>query len=252
MNLKRPILLICAAFLLLGPSSVLADLDWGGGITQFQTSSGAPLTEEDGMAMLISVKEGAVIDFTSFNASMAQNLFETGAALIQGANTNIVMALSNVFVDGYLLLTSVPDLSTETQKALGAEADQDLYVVIWDRNTFSGDRPVIGSRFVTLQLFKDGNPNDPAKTFGPDLPNFADNIYPEKSIDEKKCETSIVNTFPGDIDGTLSVDLRDAIAAMQIASCMTPSASIRLEADCNGDGKIGIQEVITILKRISR
>jgi hypothetical protein len=59
----------------------------------------------------------------------------------------------------------------------------------------------------------------------------------------------------GDINGDVSVDLKDAILALQLLSGMTP-AGVRPDyelsgTDVNGDGKIGLQEVLYILQKVS-
>ena len=53
----------------------------------------------------------------------------------------------------------------------------------------------------------------------------------------------------GDIDGNERVDLSDAILALQILSGVSPAGMVYKEADINGDGKIGIEEVIYILQK---
>jgi hypothetical protein len=58
-------------------------------------------------------------------------------------------------------------------------------------------------------------------------------------------------TIKGDIDGDGIVDLSDALLAFQILVGMTPSQSVNLSADVNGDGKIGIEELIYILQEVS-
>ena len=47
----------------------------------------------------------------------------------------------------------------------------------------------------------------------------------------------------GDIDGSGSVDLADAIIGLQLLTGIEPTADMRIEADVNGDGKIGPEEV---------
>ncbi len=53
----------------------------------------------------------------------------------------------------------------------------------------------------------------------------------------------------GDINGNGSIDLTDAVMAMQILSHVTPAQPINKKADIDGDGKIGLPEVIFILQR---
>jgi hypothetical protein len=58
-----------------------------------------------------------------------------------------------------------------------------------------------------------------------------------------------VNT--GDVDGDLDVDLADAIAATRILTGLGFGQDIAPEADVNGDGKIGSEEIIWILQKVS-
>jgi hypothetical protein len=64
-----------------------------------------------------------------------------------------------------------------------------------------------------------------------------------------------VTVLQGDINGDSVVDLIDAILALQVTAGMSP-VNIRSNysasgADCNGDNKIGLEEVIFILKAIA-
>jgi YD repeat-containing protein len=53
----------------------------------------------------------------------------------------------------------------------------------------------------------------------------------------------------GDIDGSGSVDLADAIIGLQLLTGIEPTADMRIEADVNGDGKIGPEEVVYIMEK---
>ena len=55
----------------------------------------------------------------------------------------------------------------------------------------------------------------------------------------------------GDINDSNAIDLSDLILAAQIISGITPLQTINKEADVNGDGKIGMEEVIYILQKVS-
>ncbi len=57
-------------------------------------------------------------------------------------------------------------------------------------------------------------------------------------------------TIPGDIDSGGTVDIADAILVIQIMSG-TEVYSVNLYADINGDGKIGLEEVVYILQKIA-
>ena len=54
----------------------------------------------------------------------------------------------------------------------------------------------------------------------------------------------------GDINGDDNVDLTDAILALQVVASMGP-APVYSSADVNADGKIGTEEVIYILQKVS-
>jgi len=54
----------------------------------------------------------------------------------------------------------------------------------------------------------------------------------------------------GDVDGTPPVNLADAILTLQIMSGLNPGG-VHLDADVDGDGKIGKQELIFILQKVA-
>ncbi len=54
-----------------------------------------------------------------------------------------------------------------------------------------------------------------------------------------------------DVNGDGTVDLTDAILAIQILCGITPTQTVYEAADVSGDGKIGIEEVIYILQKVS-
>jgi len=63
--------------------------------------------------------------------------------------------------------------------------------------------------------------------------------------------TGTFTPIPGDVDRDGNVNLTDAILAIRICAGITPSVSICPEADVNGDGKIGLAEVVYILQKVS-
>ncbi len=56
----------------------------------------------------------------------------------------------------------------------------------------------------------------------------------------------------GWVPGTNGVDLADAMSALQVLVGLEPSTSVHKEADVNGDGRIGLEEVIYILQKVAR
>ena len=58
------------------------------------------------------------------------------------------------------------------------------------------------------------------------------------------------NPFRGDVDGNGEIEMRDAILAFQVV-CNFPNLNIEKKSDVNGDGKIGLEEVIYIMQEVS-
>lgn len=62
------------------------------------------------------------------------------------------------------------------------------------------------------------------------------------------CATTL--SMRGDISGNGTVDIQDAIIALQVLSGISPSQAVNLGADVNGDAKIGLSEAIFIMRRV--
>jgi len=62
---------------------------------------------------------------------------------------------------------------------------------------------------------------------------------------------SRVPILHGDADVSMTIDLIDAILCLQAASGEIPSQTVHSGADYDGDGKLGIQEVIFILRYVA-
>ncbi len=58
--------------------------------------------------------------------------------------------------------------------------------------------------------------------------------------------------YKGDIDNNYVVDLRDAILIAQILTNTTTSTPYFVEADVNGDNKLGMAEIVFILQELSQ
>jgi hypothetical protein len=54
----------------------------------------------------------------------------------------------------------------------------------------------------------------------------------------------------GDTDGSGSVDLKDAVLSLQIAVGVNSGAVIYRDADCNGDGRIGMEDALYVLHQL--
>lgn len=144
-------LLLCGSF-----STANADIDWGGGATQFHGEDGAALTSQSGVATLISVSEGAMIDFSRYIPEQPEDLLRVGAELREGNNVNRVIAQSTLFYSGYLLYSAIPDLTESELAALGVVGGERLYLVVWDRHTFLDGRPADSSYYTVQSLYNEG------------------------------------------------------------------------------------------------
>ncbi len=151
-----------------------AAIDWGGGSVRFRGNDDQFLDADSGIAVLLTVHQGDVIDFAEFLPGTQGDLISGGATLSDHAgNINIVLTVSNAFTSGFLLNSAIPNISRDEQDTHGADAGERLYLLVWDRRTFEGKVPVVGSRFIILPFFVDGDTSMPATTYGnlpPSLP----------------------------------------------------------------------------------
>ena len=59
------------------------------------------------------------------------------------------------------------------------------------------------------------------------------------------------HTAPGDIDASDAIDLADVIVGLQVASDTNPSSAPDTDADVDGDGNIGVAEVIYAMQVVA-
>ncbi|MFC1858796.1 dockerin type I domain-containing protein [Thermodesulfobacteriota bacterium] len=64
-------------------------------------------------------------------------------------------------------------------------------------------------------------------------------------------DITIIPLSPGDIDGSGTINLQDAILACQITSEITPAEAGYKDSDINGDGKIGMEDAIYVLQSVA-
>ena len=55
----------------------------------------------------------------------------------------------------------------------------------------------------------------------------------------------------GDVDGNMTVELSDAILALQVSAGMAPKTALNTGADVHGAGKISIEEAVYVLRKIA-
>jgi len=181
--MKKNILILFLAFY---SALAFANLDWGGGQTNFTGKSGLRLERESGYAVLISVRAGQLIDFETFVADAPIDLVTPGAILTDGTSVNYILSASREFHSGYLLNSSIPDLLLDEQQLLGIAAGEDLYVIVWDAHTFEDGLPTDDSYFTVLPLYIDGNSSSlQAQTSSGAVSFFSDLVYPDQLLESQ-------------------------------------------------------------------
>ncbi len=65
-------------------------------------------------------------------------------------------------------------------------------------------------------------------------------------------DISVTDILPGDLNGDLKADLKDAVIALQIAAATQPPPTAALAGDVNSDGKIGTQEAVFALEKVAK
>ena len=70
------------------------------------------------------------------------------------------------------------------------------------------------------------------------------------NIDAGFWYTLLLTISVGDVNGDGVVDLRDVISALQVMTGQTVDSIVK-EADADGDGRIGLEEAVIILREIS-
>lgn len=63
------------------------------------------------------------------------------------------------------------------------------------------------------------------------------------------CSVHVSGAVVADIDGSGTVELKDAVAALQVCAGMEPS--VKINADVSGDGKIGLEEAVFVLQAVT-
>ncbi len=80
--------------------------------------------------------------------------------------------------------------------------------------------------------------------------NIADNSVVTQISTNLNPLKVVFTCIPGDADGSGTVDLADAIMALRIVAGIAVN-NVSLCADVNGDGKIGMEEVVYILQKVA-
>lgn len=239
---------MCLTVCLTAP--VYADIEWGGGNVQFYSLDQTYLTNYNGLASLVAVRQGELIDMNHPSLESSDMWVTPGSVITDGTNVNVVIAVSWAFDKGMLWMSGSPYVTTETMVSYGINPGDRFYIIIWDRNTFQWNHPVEGSTYTTLQLFIDGDINAPAIAYGDS--DFGDTIRPDETIDQDVCDQFFMKP-KGDIDGDGHLDVKDIIVVLQIfANIDVQIENDMMYFDVNDNGRVDYGELLYLLGWIAK
>lgn len=140
------------------------------------------------------------------------------------------------------------------------------FILQWDENTEpdlvgyriyyrTGELPYNNANSPSAWLIaSDELPGDSAtfqatESLPDDTRYIAVTAYDSEGLESDFTEIAVIN--PGDINHDNSVDLQDAILANLLLAGMAPSTAIYLDADANTDSRIGLEDLIYIMQKVS-
>lgn len=225
--------------------SASASIDWGGGLTRFFGQNGAALNSDTGCAVLIAVSEGELIDFSDYIPAQPDDLVSLGAVLQDGGNVNRVVASSCFFYSGYLLYSAIPDVSAAKLIEYGVEEGDQLYLVVWDRSTFSNGKPTDRSYYTVQALFAEGGSGEPVYAS-----LNSDTVYAQVAYPESGQETDQTLTAAARAGHNTYGDYLSWLRAQSISGTL-PETGDLLSVDSDRDGRSDFEEyVLPSLPRI--
>jgi len=105
-----------------------------------------------------------------------------------------------------------------------------------------------GYSLVTSKIYN-GLPNG-SYTFSVKAKDGAQNVDPTPASQAFEVNYPYADAY-GDVKEDGTVDLLDAVLALQVSAGMTPPEEVNKDADVNGDESIGLSEVIYILQKVA-
>jgi len=199
-------------------------------------SKGSVTDNGDGTLMYIPNANFNGTDSFSYTASDGHGGTDTATVTITVNPVNDTPVASDQVVD-----TDEDTLVNITLSATDIDGDPLTYALV--------SHPLHGSLSST-ESYVTYKPN--AAYYGSDSFTFKAN---DGTVDSNTA-TVIVNVtnivIPGDIDDNGVTDLSDAILALQILNSIQPGVKVHKESDINGNGTIGLEEIIYVLREVSR
>ncbi len=76
-------------------------------------------------------------------------------------------------------------------------------------------------------------------------------VYAKNSAGSSGYSNVALFTIPGDVDGSGTVNLSDAIVGLQVMDSISYQGKIHIESDVNNDDKVGLPESINALRKVA-
>ena len=130
--------------------------------------------------------------------------------------------------------------------------------ICWNTNELGGNVKISlshqGGLDDSFEVITESTPNDGQydwTIFGAGSVNCMIKIEQADNPDNWAIEgLFVITSHEGDINGDGTLDLTDAILALQIVAGITPNQNIYKAADINSDEKIGMEEAVYIIEKI--
>ena len=229
-------------------TKVYADVEWGGGNVRFYSYDKELLTNYNGLASLVAVRQGKLINLNNSKLEESNIWVTPGSIITDEENINVVVSVSWAFDDGLLWMSGSPYVSTSDMISYGLLPGDKFYLIVWDRNTFNWNHPVEGTTYTIDNMYIDGDITKPATSYGDD--DFGDMIRPEKKQTTAVCDQYFLKT-KCDINNDERITIKDLIIFLQIFSNIDVQIQNDIKyIDINNNNRIDYVELFYLLKLI--
>lgn len=167
---------------------------------------------------------------------------EVGVFVSNGSGGLILIGacVMGEIVAGHYLVKAYPDDPSTIEKD-GAYNNEELIFMFWDKSEDRTYRIPPASPYMTYEADPDGFLDQPGIP-----PTWKETIKPLGFLNLSP------PIIPGDLDGSGAVALKDAILSLQIISGKRAGFTIYLEADVDGNSKMGMEEALYVMGQLVR
>jgi hypothetical protein len=124
----------------------------------------------------------------------------------------------------------------------------------WQDNSDNEEHFVVEHHTANETFTQIGETDENATSYTAQLDNSVTNyyrVYAKNSGGNSDYSNVALFTIKGDVDGSGSVNLSDAILGLQIVDNITVQNDIHLESDVNDDNRIGLPESVHVLQQVA-